>query len=118
MWPPFNRNMIKAHHPPGIVVVNKLDVARKDHCRGRVKRLSDLIGWPSIPGQGIEIRSLVLKHHDDAFRALGANAYDGQIIVKVSGLGISGFGVYKTLFDTYHIQTELAGTHIILCVLS
>jgi lysine decarboxylase len=41
-----------------------------------------------------------------------------KIIVKVSDLGITGFDVYKELFDEHQIQLELAETHLILAVLS
>jgi lysine decarboxylase len=53
------------------------------------------------------------------FTKLNAHDYDEtKIIVKVSDLGVTGFDVYKELFDVHHIQLELAETHIILAVLS
>lgn len=39
-----------------------------------------------------------------------------KLIIKVNGLGLSGFEVYALLKDKYKIQIELAETYVILAV--
>jgi arginine decarboxylase len=111
-------NMIQSTSPSGLLL-SSLDVARKTIVEEGSKRLSDLIDMAAVTRTRINQIPGLEAPSTTHFQATGAHAYDEtKIIVKVSGLGISGFEVYKMLFDTYFIQTELAETHIILCVLS
>ena len=64
-----------------------------------------------IPGlKSVDDKYFIDKHSFD---------YDEtKIVVKVSDLGISGFDVYKELFDSIILRCELVETHLVLAVLS
>ncbi|WP_162140311.1 aminotransferase class I/II-fold pyridoxal phosphate-dependent enzyme [Haploplasma axanthum] len=111
-------NMLQSTSPSSLLLAS-LDVARKTiYFKGpeelpnivkMAKKTRDEIG--KIPG----LKAITKKD----FLELGAKDYDQtKIIVKVSNLGITGFQAYKELFDDFHIQLELAETHLILAVLS
>ena len=111
-------NMIQSTSPSSLLLAS-LDVARKHIYLEGPKEIPQLIEMArhtrekinQIPG---------LKAVDDAY-FIKKRAFDydeTKIIVKVSDLGISGFDVYKELFDEHHIQLELAETHLVLAVLS
>ena len=111
-------NMIQSTSPSGLLLAS-LDVARKSMVfEGPVK-------IPKLIEMARKTREQI--NQIPGLKALGKsyfisrNAYDydeTKIIVKVSDLGLTGFDVYKELFDTYKIQLELAETHLILAVLS
>ncbi len=111
-------NMIQSTSPSSLLLAS-LDVARKSiyfkgplelpHIIEMAEKTRDEIN--EIPG---------LKALGKAY-FLTRNAFDydeTKIIIKVSEMGLTGFDIYKELFDVYHIQVELAETHLILAVLS
>lgn len=111
-------NMIQSTSPSGLLL-SSLDVARKTIVLEGPEKLSALIDLAAKTRARINAIDGLESPSFDHFRPLGAFGFDEtKIIIKVSGLGVSGFEVYETLFDTYKIQVELAETHIILCVLS
>ncbi|TVP85466.1 MAG: aminotransferase class I/II-fold pyridoxal phosphate-dependent enzyme [Acholeplasmataceae bacterium] len=111
-------NMLQSTSPSNLLL-SSLDVARKTiYFEGPVK-LPQVIRMAAdarrkiaaIPGLAVADKAY--------FQALGATGYDEtKIIVKVSDLGITGFDVYKELFDEHRVTVELAETHLILAVLS
>jgi arginine/lysine/ornithine decarboxylase len=84
--------------------------------------------------KGFEIYSSLLREIDAAkqrinkmpgLSVLTKDAIDGQgiyeydetkLVVKVNGLGLSGFDVYDMLKKDYNIQAELAETYVVLFV--
>ena len=51
--------------------------------------------------------------------ANGKEIYDydeTKIVVRVNGLGLTGFEVYDLFKEKYHIQLELAETYVVLAV--
>lgn len=111
-------NMIQSTSPSSLLL-SSLDVARKNIYYEGPLQIPKLIEMAKrtraeinqIPGLRAIGKAEFLKRR--------AFDYDEtKIIVKVSGLGITGFDVYKELFDEHHIQLELAETHLILAVLS
>ncbi|TNF06973.1 MAG: aminotransferase class I/II-fold pyridoxal phosphate-dependent enzyme [Bacillota bacterium] len=111
-------NMIQSTSPSSLLLAS-LDVARKTIYFEGPKQMPHLIEMAH------QTREKINQIH--GLKAVGTSyfmknkAYDydeTKIIVKVSDLGITGFDVYKELFDEHHIQLELAETHLILAVLS
>jgi lysine decarboxylase len=111
-------NMIQSTSPSSLLLAS-LDVARKTIYFEGPKQM------PHLVGMAHQTREKINQIH--GLKAVGTSyfmknkAYDydeTKIIVKVSDLGITGFDVYKELFDEHHIQLELAETHLILAVLS
>lgn len=111
-------NMIQSTSPSSLLLAS-LDVARKSMVFQGPDQLLKLIDMAEKTREQInEIPGL--KALGKSY-FLSRNAYDydeTKIIVKVSDLGLTGFDVYKELFDEYHMQLELAETHLILAVLS
>ncbi len=111
-------NMIQSTSPSGLLLAS-LDVARKSMVFQGPEKLIKVIEMADKTREQInEIPGL--KALGKAY-FLSRNAFDydeTKIIVKVSDLGLTGFDVYKELFDEHHIQLELAETHLILAVLS
>ncbi|MFH0767391.1 MAG: aminotransferase class I/II-fold pyridoxal phosphate-dependent enzyme [Bacillota bacterium] len=111
-------NMIQSTSPSSLLM-SSLDVARKTiYFEGPIK-IPQLIEMAKETRKKIdEIPGLkaIGKSYFLAKRAFGYD--ETKIIVKVSDLGVTGFDVYKELFDEHHIQLELAETHLILAVLS
>ena len=111
-------NMIQSTSPSGLLLAS-LDVARKSMVFQGPEKLPKLIEMAEKTREQINEIPGVKALGKSYF--LSRNAYDydqTKIIVKVSDLGLTGFDVYKELFDEYHIQLELAETHLILAVLS
>jgi arginine decarboxylase len=111
-------NMLQSTSPSGLLL-SSLDVARKTIVTEGPKLLSDLIRMAQKTRERIDAIEGLSSPSKGYFESLGAYAFDEtKIIVKVSGLGVSGFDIFKVLFDRFKIQVELAESHIILCVLS
>ncbi len=111
-------NMIQSTSPSSLLLAS-LDVARKHIYFEGPKQIPILIKMAKDTRDRIN-KIKGLKAVDDKY-FLKKHAYDydeTKIIVKVSGLGVTGFDVYKEMFDEHHIQVELAETHLILAVLS
>jgi arginine decarboxylase len=111
-------NMIQSTSPSSLLLAS-LDVARKHIYFEGPKQIPILIQMAKNTRERIN-KIKGLKAVDDKY-FLKKHAYDydeTKIIVKVSGLGVTGFDVYKEMFDEHHIQVELAETHLILAVLS
>jgi len=111
-------NMIQSTSPSSILLAS-LDVARKYiyfNGQEKIKHVIELAADArdqinEIPGMAAMTKEYFMKQ--------GAANYDEtKILIKVSDLGITGFTVYQELFDLYHVQVELAETHLILAVLS
>lgn len=111
-------NMIQSTSPSSLLL-SSLDVARKTIYFEGPKKLPVLIEMAQKTREAIN-RIPGLKALDKGyFLKNDAKDFDEtKILVKVSGLGLTGFDVYKELFDVHHIQLELAETHLILAVLS
>ncbi len=111
-------NMIQSTSPSSLLLAS-LDVARKHMYFEGPKQFPILIEMARKTRERInQIQGL--KAVDDAYfvRNKSFDYDETKILVKVSDLGISGFDVYKELFDDYKIQVELAETHLVLAVLS
>jgi len=111
-------NMIQSTSPSSLLLAS-LDVARKAMYFDGPTHFPVLIEMAhqarlkinKIPGLRAVDGSYFVKNQSFDYD-------ETKLIVKVSGLGITGFDVYKELFDEHHIQLELAETHLILAVLS
>ncbi len=111
-------NMIQSTSPSGLLLAS-LDVARKSMVFQGPEKLPKLIEMAEKTREQINEIPGVKALGKSYFISRNAYDYDEtKIIVKVSDLGLTGFDVYKELFDEYHIQLELAETHLILAVLS
>lgn len=111
-------NMIQSTSPSGLLLAS-LDVARKTMFFDGPDKLPKLMEMAKKTREKINQIPGLKALGKAYFKSRNAFNYDEtKIIVKVSDLGLTGFDVYKELFDTYHIQLELAETHLILAVLS
>ena len=111
-------NMIQSTSPSSLLMAS-LDVARKNiYFEGPVK-IPALIKMAEETRNKISLIPGLQAIGKDHFIGRNAFNYDEtKIIVKVSEMGLTGFDVYKELFDEHHIQLELAETQLILAVLS
>ncbi len=111
-------NMIQSTSPSSLLMAS-LDVARKTIYFEGPSEIPKIIHMAEDSRNRINLIPGLEAIGKTHFLARNAFNYDEtKIIVKVSGLGITGFDVYKELFDEHHIQLELAETQIILAVLS
>ncbi|MCR3905536.1 MAG: aminotransferase class I/II-fold pyridoxal phosphate-dependent enzyme [Tenericutes bacterium] len=111
-------NMIQSTSPSSLLMAS-LDVARKTIYNDGPKQLPILIEMAKKTREEINLIPGLKTVDETYFKTKNAFGYDQtKIIVKVSDIGITGFDVYKELFDEHHIQLELAETHLILAVLS
>ena len=111
-------NIISSTSPSSLLMAS-LDSSRKYIYLNGQKELEDIIKLAETTRNKIsEIKGLeVIK--PEYFTDNTEFQYDlTKIIVKVSGLGITGFEAYKDLFDDSRVQLELAETHIVLILLS
>ncbi len=111
-------NMIQSTSPSSLLL-SSLDVARKNiYFEGPIQ-IPKLIEMARKTRAEINQIPGLMACDDQYFLDRHADDYDEtKIIIKVSGMGLSGFDVYKELFDEHKIQLELAETQLILAVLS
>lgn len=104
---------------PNYILMASLDIARKHMVlEGQhwIEKTLELCQWArqelnQIPG--------VFAPGRDYFLRLGQYDFDEtKLIIRINELGVSGFEVYRLLYDNYHIQLELAETYVILAVIT
>lgn len=111
-------NMIQSTSPSSLLLAS-LDVARKHFYFEAPKMMPKLIEMAEQTRQRINQIPGLESLGKDYFIKHGAYDYDAtKLIVKVSGLGKTGFDIYNDLRDIHNIQVELAETHLVLAVLS
>lgn len=111
-------NMIQSTSPSSLLLAS-LDVARKTMALEGEQTIPKIIDMARKTRDRINKIPGIKAIDDKYFIQNGAYDYDEtKLIVKVSDLGLTGFDVYKELFDEHKIQMELAETHLILAVLS
>jgi len=111
-------NMIQSTSPSSLLLAS-LDVARKTFYFKGPKEIPELIEMAQKAREKINLIPGVQTLDKEYFVSHGSFDYDEtKLMVKVSGLGVSGFDLYNELRDVYNIQLELAETHLILAILS
>ena len=111
-------NMIQSTSPSSLLLAS-LDVARKEMALEGDQLIPKIIEMARRCRSQINLIPGIKAVDDHYFISHGAYDYDEtKLIIKVSDLGLTGFDVYKELFDEHQIQLELAETHLILAVLS
>jgi len=111
-------HMVQSTSPSSLMLAS-LDVARKHMFYNANEALTKLL--PLVDSAIEELNTIDGIHvlTESYFKNLGSHAYDRtKIIVDVSGLGLTGFEVYKIMSTDFNIQLELAEANVILCVLS
>jgi arginine decarboxylase len=111
-------HMVQSTSPSSLMLAS-LDVARKHMYHHANEALTKL--FPVIDSAIEELNAIDGIHvlTESYFKNLGSYAYDKtKIIIDVSGLGLTGFEVYKILSTDFNIQLELAEANVVLCVLS
>lgn len=111
-------NILQSTSPSAILLAS-LDVARKKMYFEGAKEIDKLIQLANnarerlsqIPGIKVIDRDYITSRNDYDFDQT-------RLVIKVSGLGLTGFDVYYRFRKKYNIQFELAETHIVLCVLT
>jgi arginine decarboxylase len=111
-------NMIQSTSPSSLLL-SSLDVSRKNIYFEGPKQIPHLIDMARKTREKINHIPGLKAMDDIYFIKKKADDYDEtKLIIKVSDLGLTGFDVYKEMFDEHKIQVELAETHLILAVLS
>jgi lysine decarboxylase len=111
-------NMIQSTSPSSLLLAS-LDVARKHIYFEGPKEIPTLIEMARVVRTEINKIPGVTAVLPEHFIKQNAFSYDEtKLLIKVSDLGLSGFDVYKELFDDHHIQLELAETHLVMAVLT
>jgi arginine decarboxylase len=102
---------------PNALMLASLDVARKWMYFNAQDTLSTLLTKLSKLRNQLNDLPGIKVFDANYFTSLGATAYDEtKLIIQVSGLGMTGFEVYRMLADDYDIQVELAESNLVLCV--
>lgn len=111
-------NLLQSTSPSSLFLAS-IDVARKVMYFEAPKKIPGLIKLASETRKRIQKIPGLQSLGKEYFTSKNVFDYDeSKIIVKVSDLGVTGFDVYKELYDEHKIQMELAETHLILAVLS
>lgn len=104
---------------PSYLLMSSLDVARQKLMTQGKAIFSNLLVLVREAKQRIsKIPGMLVLSYENVN---GAGLYDydeTKIVVKVSGLGLTGFEVYNILKNEYKIQIELAEMHVILAITS
>jgi lysine decarboxylase len=104
---------------PSSVFMASLDTARSFMALNGKKLVEETIklaDWARTEINKIKGLKAIDKEH--IYNHKGYDYDLTKIMVKVSGLGITGFDAYKILSEESKVQLELAETHLILAVLS
>ncbi|CCV63724.1 Lysine decarboxylase [Alteracholeplasma palmae J233] len=111
-------NMIQTTSPSSLLMAS-LDVSRKTIYQHGQKSFDHLLSMLDKTRENLNQIPNVKAFAKDYFIDRGYKDYDQtKLIIKVSEMGLTGFEVYQILSDVYHIQLELAETHLVLAVLS
>ena len=100
------------------LLLASLDLARKHLVSSGYQLWGNLLALSTKAKSEIsKIPGLSVITRDDY--ANGKEIYDydeTKIVVRVNGLGLTGFEVYDLFKEKYHIQLELAETYVVLAV--
>ena len=111
-------HMVQSTSPSALLLAS-LDVARKAMYFQAEEKIDILL--PKVRDVIYKINQLkgLKAYTKEDFLNQGATHFDEtKLIIKVSGLGLTGFDMYHILSEKFDIQVELAETNLILCVLS
>ena len=111
-------HMVQSTSPSALLLAS-LDVARKAMYFQAKDKIENLI--PKVREMIVKINTLkgIKAYTKEDFLKQGATHFDEtKLIIKVTGLGLTGFDMYHLLSEKYDIQVELAETKLVLCVLS
>lgn len=104
---------------PNYLLLASIDAAR-DHMvtYGSEELLHAMELASQLRQQLIEIPGIYVR--DEAyFKLLGSHGFDAtKVVIDVSGLGCTGFQIYRELKDEFDVQLELAETNVILAIIS
>ena len=104
---------------PNALLLASLDVSRKYMYFEAENRFNEILPEIKTIRELINQLDGIQAFGEEHFKALGATKYDEtKMIIKVSGLGLSGFDAYRILSREYNVQVELAESNILLCVFS
>jgi len=111
-------HMVQSTSPSALLLAS-LDVARKAmyfHAKDKIENLIPNVR--EVVAKINMLKGLRVSTKED-FLKQGATHFDEtKLIIKVTGLGLTGFDMYHLLSEKYDIQVELAETKLVLCVLS
>ena len=111
-------HMVQSTSPSALLLAS-LDVARKSMYFHAKDAIEQLLPKVSILTSKINQLKGLKAYTKEDFLTQGATHFDEtKLIIKVTGLGLTGFDVYHILSEQYDIQVELAETKLVLCVLS
>ena len=101
------------------LLMSSLDVARRELALFGQERFQQL--------KPIVLRTIDAIEHQTSYEVLKADYvetyfkqhYDWtKLVIRVNGLGLTGFEVYTLLKEKYNIQAELAEGYVVMCVIS
>jgi lysine decarboxylase len=110
-------NMLQSTSPSSLLLAS-LDVARKTIVQHGQKRLGEIIEFAALARKEINKIPGLFSPTKQYFLDAGYNYDETKIIISCSGLGITGFQLYRELKDSFNIQLELGEVSIVLAILS
>lgn len=110
-------NMLQTTSPSAILMAS-LDVARKElYLNGKeyIDRAIELANQARVRIN--KIKGLHAIKPEELRNTINRDCDETKLIIKVNGLGLSGFEVFALLKDKYKIQLELSETYVVLAVI-
>lgn len=110
-------NMLQTTSPSAVLMAS-LDVARKELFFNGKKYLDNALELANQARMRLnKIKGIRAIKKEDIKNAYNYDYDETKLIIKVNGLGLSGFEVFALLRDQYHIQLELSETYVLLAVI-
>ena len=104
---------------PSNLMLASLDVARKELALNGEKLIKKAYNLAIFTSKELNQIPGILVADSNYFKMSGVYQHDPtKLVIKVDGLGLSGFEVYKTLKDEFKIQLELAESNVVLAIIT
>ena len=111
-------NMLQSTSPNSLLLAS-IDVARKELYFHGQERIDNLIVMADNARERIQtIPGITILDKNYVTKCKGFDFDETKLVIRVSDIGLTGFDVLKEMFHRYHIQLELAESHLILAVLT
>jgi len=106
---------------PNALLLASLDVARKVLAMEGPVLLRIAVELSDYACKELNKLKGIVTYNSEYFKTKSVGVYKHdptKLIIKVTGLGLTGFDVYKMMKDEYHIQLELAESYVVLAIIS
>ncbi len=114
----FTLMMLQSTSPSSLLLAS-LDVARKGLALQGSELIKQAVDLATVAKKTINKIPGLETFNGEYFKQRGVFKHDPtKLIVKVTGLGLTGFDVYRIMKDEFHIQLELAEEYVVLAIIS